>query len=657
MLIVSIKYLYFKWFKLFVMQKLFVFLISLLISCSISFTQNVSGTGYPAETIPDSLKENANAVIRDQITAYTYVSAQKNILKIKKVVTVLNKNGDSESAFLVTYDKFRKVKDFYGYFYDKSGKLIDKINESDLGDFSGSAGEALFDDIRYKQYKPVINEYPYTAVYEYIVEYACSFYFPVWTAFDGFNVAIEKSEFSVKVPTGYKLNYKQINFIDQPFIESDGKNDLYTWKTGSQLAREDEPFSEDVINCTKTVLTAPSEFIMGGYMGKMSTWNDFASWIQQLNIGREVLSEKSNSEIKALVMNLSDEHEKVKVLYKYLQKKTRYFNIALGIGGYQPIEAQKVDEVGFSDCKGLSNYMKAILKCAGIESNYALVRSGGNFPKIIPDFAFSQFDHVILFVPLKEDTIWLECTNQTIPFGFLGDFTSDRYALVIKENGGDLIKTPVYELNDNFQRTVANVTINSDGNATADIARSFGGLQYDNYLEEIYSTAEDQKEWLYDYIDLPDFKINTFSFKQKKPDEPESELNLNLNVSTYATSSDKRIFLPLNLVNRSDYIPKKILHRWGDIVKNYSWTDTDSITYIIPDESIVEFLPEPIELSSSFGKYKSYTRLYGKTIVYYRHVEMLKGVFPKNTYDDLIKFYHDIRVADKAQVVITRNNT
>ena len=162
----------------------------------------------------------------------------------------------------------------------------------------------------------------------------------------------------------------------------------------------------------------------------MHTWEDFSNWIWQLNQGRDVLSLTTTAKVQEMVKDLPDDRAKVKRLYAYLQERTRYFNVALGIGGLQPVDANVVDEVGYGDCKGLSNYMKALLKAAGIKSYYALVNSGGDFPQLIQDFPSHQFDHAILCVPMEKDTIWLECTSQTIPFGVFRRFYQRPHGVV-----------------------------------------------------------------------------------------------------------------------------------------------------------------------------------------------------------------------------------
>jgi transglutaminase-like putative cysteine protease len=45
--------------------------------------------------------------------------------------------------------------------------------------------------------------------------------------------------------------------------------------------------------------------------------------------------------------------KKAKKIYQYLQNKTRYISVQIGIGGFQPVTAADVDRLGYGDCKGI----------------------------------------------------------------------------------------------------------------------------------------------------------------------------------------------------------------------------------------------------------------------------------------------------------------
>lgn len=612
-------------------------------------------TGYPAALIPDSLKINANAVIREDSSVFTYISAQSTRFYNHRVITVLNKNGDSQAAFVVSYDKLKKITGFSGCIFDAGGGLIRKIKASDVGDYSGSAGYDLFDDVRYRAFEPLVSQYPYTVEYNYEIEFTGSMTCPVWYAFENFNVSTEKTVFRYSVPAGYEFQVRTFNDPEKPVISSDGKTSVYLWKAVNLKAIENEPYRDELRNFVQAVWIAPSDFSYGGYAGKMDSWNNIAAWVRQLNAGRDELGEERVKEIREMVRDLPGDVDKVKKLYNYMQSRTRYFSIQLGIGGYQPIDAKTVDKVGYSDCKGLSNYMKALLKAVGINSYYTLVGSGSDFKQLIPDFPSLQFNHAMLCVPFESDTVWLECTSQIAPFGFLGDHTSDRQVLLIRENDAAIVRTPVYNLADNFQTTNARVVVLPDGNASADVTRKFGGLQFNDWQGKQLLSSDDQKDWIYGYAKLPNFKIIGNSFRQANPDVSESELTLSLSLSSYGSVSGKRLFVPLNLINRSTYIPPKVKNRWSNIIKLVPYIDKDSVEINLPDGMSVEFLPENTGIQSPFGSYTTTITRAGNKIYYYREVKMFKGTFPREQYGELIRFYRDMASADKCQAVLTRN--
>ena len=168
-------------------------------------------------------------------------------------------------------------------------------------------------------------------------------------------------------------------------------------------------------------------------------------------------------------------------LYEYMQNKTRYVSITVGIGGFQPFDAATVDRLSYGDCKALSNYMKSILEVAGISSRYTLVYAGENNQDIKTTFPSSQFNHVILCVPMEKDTIWLECTSQRKPFNYLGSSTSNRQALVIDENGGKL-RTQVMQPENNLESRKADIILDKTGSGFASVHSRYYGATYDQYV-------------------------------------------------------------------------------------------------------------------------------------------------------------------------------
>jgi transglutaminase-like putative cysteine protease len=195
---------------------------------------------------------------------------------------------------------------------------------------------------------------------------------------------------------------------------------------------------------------APGQFELLKYKGDMQSWKNIGLFIYKLNEGRDVLPEDKKATVKSLIEGEQDTYNKVQKLYAYMQQSTRYVANEYGIAGWQTFDAMNVATNGYGDCKGLTNYLKALLKEAGINSYVTLVYAGEDYYKIDEDFPANTFNHVILCVPQPKDTIWVECTSQQLPAGYLGSFTQGRKVLLTSEQGGFLCMTPSYDKSKNF---------------------------------------------------------------------------------------------------------------------------------------------------------------------------------------------------------------
>jgi hypothetical protein len=284
------------------------------------------------------------------------------------------------------------------------------------------------------------------------------------------------------------------------------------------------------------------------------------------------------------------------------------------------------------------------------------VHAGRGANDIYYDETFNQFNHAIVCVPNKNDTIWLECTSQMIPFGFLGDFTDNRHVLLITPDGGKIAKTLTYGKEQNKQCRKAEITLGGEGNAEGTVNTSFSGLQYDDNVKIIYITPQEQKELLYKDIDIPSFVIKDFKIEEKKDRIPWLYEHVNLNISKCATTMGNRLLLPANLMEKTTAISSVMKERKTRLRLRYAYIDSDSIIYHLPKGYNIEFMPPPSEIKSEFGVYTSSTVSSPdkESIVYIRTLTMNAGFFPPEKYKDYIAFRKEISKQDNAKISLIK---
>jgi len=339
-----------------------------------------------------------------------------------------------------------------------------------------------------------------------------------------------------------------------------------------------------------------------------------------------------------------------------MQKNTRYVSIQLGIGGWQPFDAKYVATKGYGDCKALSNYMYSILKEAGIKSYYTVIGAGRTKPNLEKEFPSSQFNHAILCAVINSnDSVWLECTSQTLPSGYLSDFTDDRYALLIDETGGNLVHTPKYGLKENLQQRTVNARLNAEGLLLADIKTNYSGIQQDHLHMLINNLSKDKvKEYLDEELAFATYTVNNFSYKENKKLIPEIEETLSVAADHYATISGKRLFVEPNIMSKSGRKLKSGEERKYDIELDVEYIDTDKIEIEIPVGYKPESIPQDATVESKFGKYSATVKFDQNKIIYTRSMQQFSGLFPKSDYTEMIKFYDAIYKADRNKLVFIK---
>lgn len=630
------------------MKRFLLILAAISVSAAAFCTDN-----YDVKQIPDSLLKNANVVKRLDQTTVEIISSKEVVVKQRYAYTILNEKGDPFAVFRSWYDKFSKIQNIEGSLYDATGKQIKKLKKNDVMDYAAADGISLMQDNRVKVYSFNHKIYPYTVEFETEEKIAQTFFLPRWNAIDAENEAVQYSSFLLITPVDFPVKFYSFNVKAEPTILVQNGKKMISWEAKNLVPIVSEDAMPDFRELTPGAILAVQNFEIDGYKGSMASWNDFGKFLYDLKKDRDALPEDLRQKAIQLVAGVTDEKEKVRRIFEFLQQNTRYISIQLGIGGFQPFDATYVAQKGYGDCKALSNYMYSLLKAVGIESKYVIIQAGEDF-HMIEGFPSNQFNHATLCVPMKNDTMWLECTSQTVPAGFQGSFTGNRKALLVDETGGYLVKTKSYGLNENQQHRKITAKVNEEGNAEVEVQSLYKAMKSELRHALIHAYSKEKiLEFLNNKLDLPSYTVNSCDYTENKSELPSVTENLKISLRNYASVSGKRLFITPNIMTKSN-VKSSSKPRTLDIVLKEAYRNVDTVEIDVPAGYEPEALPDNVKLKTKYGSYTSSVKFENNKIIYLRTLEQFTGRYPASEYKDYAAYFDAIYKADRAKVVLVK---
>lgn len=609
-----------------------------------------------AITIPNELKANANAIIRLEDFHVDIESQDEMKITYSSIVTVLNEKGNSSVKAFIGYDKYKKIKKIEGIIFDEFGQEIKKLRKKDFIDHSAVDGSTLYSDSRFlfMPYTPI--SYPYTVMFSYEFETSNTLALFPWSPINDYFVSIEESKYSIADKANLGLRFKEKNFNNFN-IESKNESDLLNYSIKNVPAFKPEDLSPDFESFAPKVMVGTERFHYYGVNGQAKDWKQFGDWMQnELLAGRNEITNETKQKILEMTSGIEDPLERAKIVYQFVQNNTRYISVQVGIGGVQPIDALEVDQLKYGDCKGLTNYTKSLLDVAKVKSYYTIVEAGNNIVDFDDDFAsLEQGNHIILGIPNNKNIVWLDCTSQIHPFGFIGNFTDNRKVFTLKPEGSEILKTTPYLDNENYQLMNASIKLNSDASIEAQLVIKSMGIQYDSRFP-IERESEDnilkyyKNHWSY---------VNNLNIVSKKHINDKEKIefieDLNLRARDYASINAERLIFMPNVFNRNTYVPIRYRDRKLPFVIQRGYFDNDVFTFQIPKGYVVESIPENFEIKNKFGEYSIENSIDDTNIIFKRKLLMKKGNYTKSEYDLYRNFRKDIAKHDTSIIVLKKS--
>ena len=604
--------------------------------------------------ISDSLAQDALAVVRQTSTVFEYQSEKSGVERKSRTLTVLDKQGEYMADVVLYGDKFRTLKRFSAKLYDAAGRLLRKFGKSEMQEVL--LNDALASDSRYYYFHCEAPVLPFTIEYEYEMEWRNGiFSFPIFSPQQRYGQALEQGCYVLDVPEDLPLRIKALNGMPRYEVMVQGKGrKRYVWQLEGLKPVVEEKFAPPMGELLPVLYVGPESFVYDHVRGTITDWDTYGKWIYGLFEGRGQLPETVKAEIANMTAHAKSAREKVSILYDYLAETTRYVSIQLGIGGFQPMPAAEVNKTGFGDCKALSFYLKALLETVGIPSNYVEVYSDERHKSLMPDYAtFYETNHVILQVPLDGDTLWLECTNPRLPFGFIHNNIAGHDAVEIKKGGGRLCTLPDYPDSLSVDENKADVRLLADGSAKVKAGREYRVKRYGDLWGFGVLKRSEQIDFLRRGIGLPNAEISSLSMREDKSAYPALFLDYEWSTSLYGSKTGNRLFLPVNPYRQPyDWFKKE--ERLYDVDIWRGFYLQDSLHICLPEGYEVEALPQSVSLDGKYGRFLSAVSLCKDGIWITQQFLLRTGRYAVAEYRDIQKFFEQINAAYAGRIVLKK---
>lgn len=379
----------------------------------------------------------------------------------RQAIKVLNQRGrEQEAEVKVPYNgSYETVKLIRARTLRPNGEVVE-VKPTEVRNGVASEG---YDDARVLSFSMPAVEPGCVIEYEYVTEQKTSplpgnFWFH-WYFQGGFDPVL-LTRLRITVPKSLNLARRLRNSATEPTIRlaPDGKSATYTWEEKNVPPLSTEPLMPPIERQLPklTVSTVPS-------------WQSVADWYTKLAQGAMQPDASVATLARELTKSCRTDEEKAKAIFYYVQDKTRYVAIELGISAYQPRPASRTLTVQYGDCKDMATLLVALLRSAGLTAYPVLLQANEPFPQQTELPSPHAFNHALCQVQLGGKTYWLDATAQVCRFGDIPQADRGVEVLVIKDGKAVFETIPGGAPEDEVSEQRVALTLDSEGAATGNV--------------------------------------------------------------------------------------------------------------------------------------------------------------------------------------------
>jgi len=607
---------------------------------TIFFTIIIFSLGEIFAQLPDAelMKQTTDIVVKNGELLKTHYYEIK----------INNRKGEKFATVSIPFSKLTKVRKLKAWIKDENGKTLKKLKKGNIIERSAISDISLYEDQYIKEFTLLHTQYPYRLVYTYQSREKQYLYLDYWIPVIDSRMPTWEAVLNLTLPQDLALHFSGKHIDDPTVWQTENGFKRYVWKTNYAGNLKSEVFSPPLHHYLPSVVLVPGNFSFDKE-GSFENWNAYGMWQHEIMEGLQVLPASEIGKLEQLTKDLTDTLEIIQHLYHYLQDETRYVNVSIETGGMKPYPAKYVSENKYGDCKALTNYFMALLSKKSIKSYYTKVYAGDKIHEIDKNFPSQQFNHVILCIPLSNDTIWLDCTSEGA-FNYLGTFTQNRNVLLVDQNKSVFVRTPSLKPAEVLESRTIRISEKGQ-NANIHFTNIYRGRMYEALLSlgQNFNNSEQQRIFR-NYIIEPGHQLINHQINRINRDSAFIEVSYSSTYNQLYQQYANEILV--KNIPFPTFVDQKPSDRQLPLQINYPINKTDTIYYQIPAGMKLNTNPPGIEMKSKYGKYSMEFEKSGNTIRVVKSILIFEGQYPLEEYKDFYTYLKQVNNNENKTYII-----
>jgi hypothetical protein len=619
------------------------------IPCYLIFSIILTTNTLVAKPNPD---ENTNITIREKKETYTFTTGDdEHPVQVKQESRMVYSCNEFRTT--VPYDDLSKIDELRIYVNGSRAKYIspqyqyysvDNIFYSDARVcFFNLPLEKKGTESAVELEKTILDPRYFTSIY--------------------FNEAFttQQAEIKLIVPRWMKVELKEMNFANagiQKQVEYNEKAgaDIYTYRVSGLKARKSEPQSPGPSYVFPHLLVLSKS--ADSKKGKQQYFNkvdDLYNWYQSLvtKVGNDPAALKGKAQ--EITAGATNDLDKIKRVYNWVQDNIRYIAFEDGIAGYKPEKAQEVLQRKYGDCKGMANLTSELLKALGFDARLCWI--GTNhiaYDYSTPSMAVDN--HMICAVNYNGKRYFLDATETYIGFDQYAERIQGRQVLI--ENGNafilDRIPASNHKQNLQYEKRILHI---EGADLKGKVEQRWTGESKEYLLTQVHGIkTEKLQDALLQYLSDSDSKymLSKLQTSDLRNWNTDMQASCELQHKDAVTSFGNELYIEPDFRKEFSGFDIDTTKRTQDWLFHFKYNLVNETSIDIPAGYKVQALPEALNIDRNGYAFTIGYQQQGNKITYKKELLVRDIRLPRSAFAQWNKDIEQLKKTYEQQIIFTK---